>query len=114
MPEPVESSEHPSSPGAEEAQGAEEAPSAEELDSIREEARKTGYAEGLVEGRRAAYIVQLIQRTDADVAEMTEAETTNLRTSAMTRKGQTYFGVWYEDIRDQAVIEQNEEVIGAF
>ena len=48
MPEPVESSEHPSSPGAE------EAPSAEELDSIREEARKTGYAEGLVEGRRAA------------------------------------------------------------
>ncbi len=70
--------------------------------------------QGVFEGRRAAYIVQLTERTDADPAEMTDAESTNLRASAMNTKGQNYFGVWYEDIRDRAVIERNAEVIGAF
>ena len=73
-----------------------------------------GEVQGVFEGRRAAYIVQLVERTDADLEAMTDAETTNLRTRAMTTKGGTYFGVWYEDIRDSAVIERNEEVIGAF
>lgn len=69
---------------------------------------------GVFEGRRAAYIVQLIQRTDADLEELTDAQKTNLRTRAMSVKGGAFFGVWLDDIRDRAVIKRNEEVLAAF
>ena len=69
---------------------------------------------GVFEGRRAAYIVQLTGRTDADMEELTDAELTNLRTRAVRLKGDSFFGVWYEDVRSSAVIERNADVIAAF
>lgn len=69
---------------------------------------------GVFEGRRAAYIVQLIERTDADLEELTEAQTTNLRSRAASTKGAAFFGVWLDDIRERAVIKRNEDVLAAF
>ena len=58
--------------------------------------------------------MQLTARTDADMEELTDAELTNLRTRAVRLRGDSFFGVWYEDIRSSAVIERNADVIAAF
>ena len=69
---------------------------------------------GVFEGQRAAYIIELTQRTDADLAELTDAEKANVRDRLLSAKRNAALQAWYQDIRDRADVKRNAERLATF
>ena len=69
---------------------------------------------GVYKGQRAAYIIQLVERTDADLADLTDAERANTRDRLLSSKRRAAEDTWYQDLRDSAEIERNAELLAGF
>jgi len=69
---------------------------------------------GVFKGQRAAYIVRLAERTDADLLALTDAEKANIRIRLLDREKRAVLSAWYQDIRDAAEIERNAAVLSRF
>jgi peptidyl-prolyl cis-trans isomerase D len=65
-------------------------------------------------GQTGVYIIQLVERKDPDMAQLTDAEGANIRDRLLTGKRNLVLQRWYEDLRARAHVERNDAVLARF
>lgn len=75
---------------------------------------KPNEVRGPFKGQLGYYIIELVERKDPDMTQLTDAERANIRQRLLSTKQANAFGVWYQGVRDRAKIERNEKILAQF
>ena len=69
-----------------------------------------GQLSGVVGGANAAYVLRVTNKTEADPAQMTGDQRTQLRTELLNRERQRVVNQWIDNLHDAAEIEDNRSL----
>ena len=73
-----------------------------------------GEIQGVFEGESGAFIMELKQKTDANLEELTDEKRQEIRRRLLTRKQNSARESWYQDVRNAADIEYNAKVLADY
>ena len=73
-----------------------------------------GEIQGVFEGESGAFIMELKQKTDANLEELTDEKRQEIRRRLLTRKQNSARESWYQDVRNAANIEYNAKALADY